>query len=347
MVFGEHYLHLPLGYTGVDLFFVLSGFLITGILFDSMDRPDRYRTFYIRRSLRIFPLYYGVLLALFALTPLLHLHWNKYWLVWPAYLGNLIRFLHPYRLDLGYVNPANGYIFFGSKPRVLLIGHFWSLSLEEQFYLMWPWVVYTMRSRQQLVRLCAVVVLTLPIIRVVTMALLPIRYTELQLTYSFTPFRVDALLIGALLALLIRGGHRQAVLQAGRTLCTISLPLVTLALFGAYLEGKLLVISPWRFTWGQSLVDLVAVSLVAAALSPGNLIYRLGNLPHLRKLGQISYGAYVFHAIPMTLYKSFIGKLFGRYTVVANHFEFAVALFALACTITLASLSYRYFELRF
>lgn len=72
MVFMEHYLEFPWGWAGVDVFFVLSGFLITGILFDSLDDPYRVRNFYVRRTLRIFPLYYGIMLALVLSWPLIH-----------------------------------------------------------------------------------------------------------------------------------------------------------------------------------------------------------------------------------------------------------------------------------
>jgi peptidoglycan/LPS O-acetylase OafA/YrhL len=75
-VFLHHYMSLPYGWAGVDVFFVLSGFLITGILYDTQDEPHRARNFYIRRTLRIFPLYYGVLLFIFLLTPVLHWAWT-------------------------------------------------------------------------------------------------------------------------------------------------------------------------------------------------------------------------------------------------------------------------------
>jgi peptidoglycan/LPS O-acetylase OafA/YrhL len=81
LVFGQHYLQIPWGWAGVDLFFVLSGFLITGILFDSRDDPFRVRNFYVRRTLRIFPLYYGIMLALLVLQPFAHWQWNWRWMV--------------------------------------------------------------------------------------------------------------------------------------------------------------------------------------------------------------------------------------------------------------------------
>src|SRR5580698_10512614 len=98
MVLGQHYVATPWGWTGVDIFFVLSGFLITGILFDSRDDPHRVRNFYIRRTLRIFPLYYGIFLVLLLSTPLIHWSWSRSWIAWPLYLGNYLRFLHPYIL---------------------------------------------------------------------------------------------------------------------------------------------------------------------------------------------------------------------------------------------------------
>ena len=80
------------GWTGVDMFLVLSGFLITGILYDSQQKPHRYRDFYIRRTLRIFPLYYFIWGVIFLMAPFAEWQWNWRWALWPAYLGNYARF---------------------------------------------------------------------------------------------------------------------------------------------------------------------------------------------------------------------------------------------------------------
>ena len=141
MVFGQHYLALAWGWTGVNIFFVLSGFLITGILYDTRADPFRVRNFYIRRTLRIFPLYYGVFLVLLLLTPLLHWHWNRYWTLWPLYLGNFLRFLSPLSLLRGSAleYAADAHLSSVRLPHTeLYLGHFWSLCVEEQFYLIWP-----------------------------------------------------------------------------------------------------------------------------------------------------------------------------------------------------------------
>src|SRR5271156_4679340 len=113
-------------WSGVTLFFALSGFLITGILFDTLGSKRYFRTFFGRRVLRIFPLYYGVLLVLLLLTRPLHMDWHgQAYRLW-TYTTN-IPFTHDWE-----ENPS---------PYVNLI-HFWSLAVEEQFYLIWPLVIF-------------------------------------------------------------------------------------------------------------------------------------------------------------------------------------------------------------
>jgi peptidoglycan/LPS O-acetylase OafA/YrhL len=131
MVFCVRYIYMPWGWAGVDVFFVLSGFLITGILFDSLDDLHRVRNFYVRRILRIFPLYYGVMLLL---LPFIYGQLSWSWLLWPAYLGNYARFFHPYVVDTPAGNLADFQLILqvGNHAR-LYLGHFWSLCVEEQF----------------------------------------------------------------------------------------------------------------------------------------------------------------------------------------------------------------------
>jgi peptidoglycan/LPS O-acetylase OafA/YrhL len=220
LVFFQHYAGIPWGWSGVNIFFVLSGFLITGILVDTRDHPHRARNFYIRRTLRIFPLYYGIFIILLLLTPLMH--WSMGWLAWPLYLGNFLRFWAP--------GPQGSVQQMAADAQLLgvgfiYLGHFWSLCVEEQFYLIWPWIVFRVRSTRTLLWICTATVVVVPLLRVVTSHYAPPWMLDAELLYRVTPFQLDSLLLGGLLAVLWRGAHRTTLLTVARivaVVCTIA-----------------------------------------------------------------------------------------------------------------------------
>jgi len=106
------------GWIGVDLFFVLSGFLITGVLYDTRNAPNYFKNFYVRRALRLFPVFYGTAIVLLLLTPVLHLHWIAIQALYLVYGGN---FVWIYDGSATTIGPFN-------------LTHLWSLAVEEQFY---------------------------------------------------------------------------------------------------------------------------------------------------------------------------------------------------------------------
>jgi len=181
-------LHLHLisanGWIGVDLFFVLSGFLITGILLDTKQSAGYFTNFYARRCLRIWPLYYSLLLFMFVIVPILrpsdgHAVFearSSPWWAFPVFLQN---FLIP------IPTMATG-----------ALGVTWSLAVEEQFYLVWP-VVVKFCSQAQLRKIAIAVICISPALR---------YYLALHQVniYSNTFCRLDGLMAGALLALVIR-----------------------------------------------------------------------------------------------------------------------------------------------
>jgi peptidoglycan/LPS O-acetylase OafA/YrhL len=138
------------GWMGVDLFFVLSGFLITGILYDTACTENKVRNFYARRALRIFPLFYGVLVGFLLLTPVLHLHWRTGHLLLFLFMGNMTGIFAP---SLGAVHSW------------INLGHLWSLAVEEQFYMLWPFVVWWVRDRKKLLWMILAVLIAGPIVR--------------------------------------------------------------------------------------------------------------------------------------------------------------------------------------
>src|SRR5262249_55951728 len=189
------------GWCGVDLFFVLSGFLITGILYDTKGQPGYYRTFYARRTVRIFPLYYGLLVASFLVRPWAGLgppapegYQGWFWL----YLANVLRVVHG--------GEACG-----------RLEHFWSLAVEEHFYLIWPFVVRTL-GRAALLRACVGVGVAALAFRAFAVAKgWPFA------AYMLTPARVDTMAVGAWLALAARGpGGAAAVLPRVRAAAAAS-----------------------------------------------------------------------------------------------------------------------------
>lgn len=264
------------GWVGVQLFFVLSGFLITGILMDTRRSEAYFRSFYVRRVLRIFPLYYVFLAVAFGVVPFLaDPAWSEvararqgwYW----AYMSN-------------WHDPLGG-----SIPG---LPHFWSLAVEEQFYLVWPFLVYAL-DRRRLVTLCVAAVALTPLIRWgLNLSGLPSGAG-----YEFTIARWDALAAGALLALVMFEESGQTWL-ASRMGLVGGFGLIALGVFLAldhgFHEGD-----PAVQILGQSITLLLFGWLVWAAVSntsgPARSARDVLSIGWLRLLGKYSYAMYVFH----------------------------------------------------
>ena len=342
LVFAQHYLHMPWGWTGVDLFFVLSGFLITGILFDTRYKPHRIRNFYVRRTLRIFPLYYGLFAILLLTTPFVGWRWSPPWLAWPLYVGNYLRFLHPYVLGSPWQRVADAQLV--GSGAILYMGHLWSLCVEEQFYLLWPWVVFFVRSRRVLLWICGTAVVVGPLLRIFAQHTASQDMLGAELLYRATPFRIDALLLGGLLALWYRGAEREWLLRVAHLLFWICTAIAAVYL-GLANSLHWTFDVPWRLTWGLSFIDLYAGVMLLVAVQPGSVVYRVFHPAPLRWLGRMTYGAYIFHDI-------YHGVLFDWLRPHTNPHRPEQLLYlgsaaAFAVSVLLAWLSYRFFETPF
>ena len=346
MVFCEHYIRSPKadwGWAGVDIFFVLSGFLITGILYDTRDSEHRFRNFYVRRTLRIFPLYYGVLLAGLLLSPIMHWSWHASLALWPLYLGNYGRFLwiHDYFAHPGLLVGLASMRF--QPPLEVYLAHFWSLCVEEQFYFLWPLIVFLVHDRRRLRMVCLVVCAVTPLARLTCLELSPTPYLKAGLLYSCGPLRADALVFGGLLALMLRGPEAKWLLRGARAAAGL--------LFGAFVVFEVtyrliahrffeVAASSGMQVYGYTLVDWFAGAVLLVALQPGSGVYRVLTLKPLRRLGQISYGFYVFHDIPHMAYDLLARKLFPG---MAHVGVFTCAI-GFSSTLLLSLVSFRYFE---
>ena len=266
------------GWLGVECFFVLSGFLITGILLDSKGSGTYWRSYYGRRALRVFPLYYFALVVAFVLLPL---------------LGSAAFGAEPVRASTQlwyWTYLSNVLIAFrgwGAAPRY--IAHFWTMAIEEQFYLVWPLVVYTV-DRKWLGRVAWGCVVVSVVARVALFAATGDYRYGWMLSFS----RFDGLAIGAVCALWLR--------ERGAEACRRDA-----ARYGVWLGALVLLVSYWRH-WGNFQDKVVGtVGLTLWSLVMGCVVLwlvtaerdarvaRILENPALRKLGMLGYGIYVWH----------------------------------------------------
>lgn len=268
------------GLLGVDLFFVLSGFLITGLLLDAKGAPRYFRNFYARRTVRIFPLYYAVLALLFLGLPLV--------VALPPPLEEARR--HQAWL---WTYTANWYVAARSSWEALsYASHFWSLAIEEHFYLVWPVVVFLVR-REALERICAGVVVAGLALRI-SLALLGV--SELSISV-LTPCRVDALCVGGLLAAVARrsGGAEPLLRRAVPSAIWAGAAILGVSAWCAATKLGLPVLHQLRTT----LYALFFGALTLASVLPAerSVLGRAFRSSTLRMFGKYSYGLYVYHGL--------------------------------------------------
>src|SRR5512137_2654482 len=263
------------GWAGVDLFFVLSGFLITGILLDARGAPGYFRAFYARRVLRIFPLYYAYLAVLFLAVPLLLPSLDvkretQGWL-W-TYLGNVL-----FAREGG----------FQASPYT---AHFWSLAVEEQFYLAWPVLVWVL-PRRRLALVCLGLVAGAFALR------LGIHRTTFNATaaYVLTPARMDALALGALVAIAAREPAWWPRVRRGApwVLGVSAAAVAAVWVHQGGLFGGDPVVQVWAF--GPLAVGFAALLVLAIDPSPSSRLSRALRNRTLRGAGKYCYGLYVLH----------------------------------------------------
>jgi len=301
---------LRAGWIGVDLFFVLSGFLITRILLETRDSANYFRSFYARRSLRIFPLYFGVLVAIFIVGPWVGLDQL------PGYteLAEKQGWFWTYSPNI-YVSITGRFDLHASW---LDLTHFWSLAVEEHFYLIWPAAVLLL-SHRGLVKLCLICMILAPISRI----LMIVIWSRPLGPYFLTFCRIDSLAVGGLMAVLTR--QAQGLADAKRKAQVMAI-VGTLAMV-------LLGLRTGRIAAADRLIQMIGFSALGIAFAGmivlvsiterGRFWSRVWTNPLLGTLGRYSYGIYVYH------------QLFGRKlaTLIAPHLQWAGSLGASLLTI--------------
>jgi peptidoglycan/LPS O-acetylase OafA/YrhL len=297
------------GQTGVSLFFVLSGFLISRILISTKNEPKYFYKFYVKRILRIFPLYYFFLVLYFFVFPLL--------LNIPttSIKDQLYYWFYIQNVAMTFNLATNGPL------------HFWSLAVEEHFYLFWPIVIYYFNDKKIVTSIFLLILFS-----IITRYLLAKNNIEV---FYFTFSRLDEILLGAFLAILELKGylHKKNAYKFLLALLCVIIPTVLLwKLNNASGNPNVQVV---KFLL-MALFYACSIGFILSTASTNNLLSKLMNINFLRYTGKISYGLYVYHPI--------------CFLVIANFFKLGLVMnftCSFALSYLISSISYHYFESKF
>jgi peptidoglycan/LPS O-acetylase OafA/YrhL len=318
------------GWAGVDLFFVLSGFLITGILIDAKGSDRYFRNFYARRTVRIFPLYYGVLALFFIFVPRLHLFD-------PEEVTDAVKHQAWF-----WLYGSNFLVAFNDGWVCEQISHFWSLAVEEHFYLFWPTVVF-FASRRALTWICVGFIAGGFLIRLYFVK----SGFNSYYAHLLTPSRMDSLAIGGLIAVLARSGAGITALVKPAKIIAVICAVGILGIYAVIhdLNPKYAIVRTVGFTLlGLFFGGMLILSVTSKPTSPGGWALQSKGL---RFMGKYSYGLYVFHPMLVPLVRQWVsptamaGKI-GAFPALVVHIA---ACFAIS--IAVALLSWHLYEKHF
>jgi len=319
-----------MGWSGVDLFFVLSGFLIGGILLDARESTSYFSTFYIRRFFRIIPIYYL---------------WICAYLILVGVAGTALRARSNSGMALALGSSIYLHFIFSQNLMVVsfagLTGawfsHLWSLAVEEQFYLLSPLVVRFLSKRHLTIFLIGVILGT-PLLRIF---LLQVVHTDPWLVSVLMFCRADSLTVGMLAAVLWRTDEFRAWISV-RTNALYAVLAVLLA--GTLALWKW---SPNSVTWGMESIGFTwlalfyVVVLWLAIARPGDLIARIARMRWLRELGRVSYCMYIIHLVVNVILHSLLRRASPG---TADWRGACVTILAALTTYAIALFSWKYFE---
>jgi peptidoglycan/LPS O-acetylase OafA/YrhL len=308
-----------IGWSGVDLFFVLSGFLIGGILLRAVGSPNYYKVFYVRRFYRIVPLYYLWVLGYFAFIGI----WGsaETWHALPLYL---LFVQNSFKIHHAAIGTA-------------VLGALWSVAVEEQFYLIIPSLIRFFSRGLVLAGLTAML-LVAPLVRVLLYIYVPAHSAA---PYMLTICRADALSLGVLAAFAWQSDRFKAGFLRYRAHAYV----LFLALFAGFLA--LAVLSPLQYSmrmyaWGFSLIDaFFAVTMLMTILDTRSVWAAICRWSFLGSLGRVSYCLYVIHVFVDFLCHKAVFERLPRFDSAST---VLVSLGAAALSYATALASWKFFE---
>jgi peptidoglycan/LPS O-acetylase OafA/YrhL len=315
------------GWLGVDLFFVLSGFLITSILLKDIGKPGYLKNFFIRRILRIFPLYYLILIIFLILFPLfglykkeLHYFTQHQWWLW-TYLQNWL---------------YSFYLISDAK----FLTHLWSLAVEEQFYLLWPFIILLVKKPK---RLLFIMVLMLLLVITARSVIWFYRVEDLNYTTLYTFTRIDGICIGSIIALLMK--YKPDMIGKNMTAIVLFLAVINFIFYFINQNGNYSY-PYFAFVGYTTFCAMFGLLLHEVVINDDKYFAnRILSFRPLIFFGKISYGFYVYHwpvyIMVNTFFLNFLKNNtgFGDYYVRAGS-----SLLSTILAIIISVISYYFFE---
>ena len=317
---------LTLGYLGVNLFFVLSGFLITLILLKNITAINYLSVFYGRRILRIFPIYYGILFVYFIVAPLIQ--------------GNIASstvvhhqlHLWTYTTNLAYPN-----ITFGD------LNHLWSLAVEEHFYLLWPILIKFFYKKDMLIPFC----ISLIIISMLSKIIMTLLSFDSGFIYEFSLNSFDSLALGSLIAI-FNGLNKLPAILSKKNINKTFFTFACLAILDSVSFFKFSHQIAYHF---QCFIMLLFFSILIQYVYIFNkgIVFKIFASKILRWFGLYSYGIYIFHLPVQRICSLFYIKfdilnLLNNYRLSKIEKAFVWSFFSFIITLIISYLSYNYYE---
>ncbi len=315
-----------IGWVGVDLFFVLSGFLITGILVESKEKPFFFKNFFIRRALRIFPLYYLFLILMFFILPLIK---NEPLGDFSYYQGHQMYF---WLYIQNWLYSLEGF------PKNFALHHLWSLGVEEQFYLLWPFVIYMMSFKRIIYVAVLLIFLAVFFRHFGSLAgfVFPYKYVNI---FS----RMDALLMGALVMLLLK--EFPNLIKKYALIGFLLSALIIICYIGLHKT-----LDFWYLDNVYSFIGLAFACFLAiccADFKYSALLRSYLDTKILKWFGKYSYGIYIYHYPIYFICLKFLVPVFKNHGLSVLIADLLSGLSCIIITCIISYFSFNYFEVKF
>lgn len=316
-----------LGWAGVDLFFVLSGYLITSRLIYTLGDKKYFSRFYKNRALRIMPLYYATLICFFLIINILVKQENR----------NLFQFYNDHILSF-FLFLENWSFIFTTQLHENHLQHFWTLAIEEQFYLIWPLLIYLFFQKRYFLKTLFISIVLIILFR----SFLYFKYQGNELIYFYNTFcRMDSFIVGGLLFFF----HKRSSKINFNYILPVIIIIITVAIVFSGTRSSTLFFS----TIGYTLLAIFFAGIIDIATNKkNNYLKALLNRKWLINFGKISYGLYIFHWIILLFFQSKIAQYLNTHFSLNNSISSGISIsVCLLISVTLSVISYFYFEMFF